>query len=399
MSLSIRFLRCFSANAMLQATRRTTCIQRHLAVASMSSTTGSATSPDEDVIMTRLDDKGVLTMNRPKVLNALSISMIRKMTAQIKKWEEESSVSMIIIKGTGGKSFCCGGDLREVTDAGRTLSSLSVQYFFEEYTLDYLTEAVRVPWIALIDGITMGAGVGLSVHGRYRVATERTLFAMPETAIGLFPDVGGGHFLPRLPGKLGMYLALTGFRLKGRDVQRIGIATHFVDSSQLANLEQDLLSLRSAKPSDIDNVLQSYHDKCTIDRETPFVLEPHIDKINALFVGKTLEEIFDNLRRDDSDWSRAQLNILGKMSPTSMKVTFRQMVEGAHLTLAQDLKMEYRLSQRFIRDKDFYEGVRAIVVDKDQNPRWEPARIEDVTDEKVNWYFSPLDYQELELPQ
>jgi 3-hydroxyisobutyryl-CoA hydrolase len=349
--------------------------------------------------MTRLDDKGVLTMNRPKVLNALSISMIRKMTAQIKKWEEESSVSMIIIKGTGGKSFCCGGDLREVTDAGRTLSSLSVQYFFEEYTLDYLTEAVRVPWIALIDGITMGAGVGLSVHGRYRVATERTLFAMPETAIGLFPDVGGGHFLPRLPGKLGMYLALTGFRLKGRDVQRIGIATHFVDSSQLANLEQDLLSLRSAKPSDIDNVLQSYHDKCTIDRETPFVLEPHIDKINALFVGKTLEEIFDNLRRDDSDWSRAQLNILGKMSPTSMKVTFRQMVEGAHLTLAQDLKMEYRLSQRFIRDKDLYEGVRAIVIDKDQNPRWEPARIEDVTDEKVNWYFSPLDYQELELPQ
>jgi 3-hydroxyisobutyryl-CoA hydrolase len=222
---------------------------------------------------------------------------------------------------------------------------------------------------------------------------------MPETAIGLFPDVGGGHFLPRLPGKLGMYLALTGFRLKGRDVQRIGIATHFVDSSQLANLEQDLLSLRSAKPSDIDNVLQSYHDKCTIDRETPFVLEPHIDKINALFVGKTLEEIFDNLRRDDSDWSRAQLNILGKMSPTSMKVTFRQMVEGAHLTLAQDLKMEYRLSQRFIRDKDLYEGVRAIVIDKDQNPRWEPARIEDVTDEKVNWYFSPLDYQELELPQ
>jgi len=372
-------------------------VQQHLTASTNAADSG--VSLEDDVIMKQVGDKAVIMMNRPKVLNALSISMIRKMTRQLKQWEAESSVKLVIVKGAGGKSFCCGGDLREVTDAGRTLGPLSRQYFFEEYTLDYLTSSVRYPYIALIDGITMGAGVGLSVHSPYRVATERTLFAMPETAIGLFPDVGGGYFLPRLSGKVGMYLSLTGFRLRGRDVQRAGVATHFVSSTELPNLERDLLNLSSSKPADIDAVLQSYHNKCTLDREKPFVLQPHVEKINTLFDGTTLEQIFDNLRQDNSDWSRAQLEVLSKMSPTSMKVTHRQMLEGAHLTLAQDLKMEYRLTQRFVRDKDLYEGVRSVLVDKDQNPRWDPPRIEEVTSEKLDWYFSPLDYEELILPE
>lgn len=376
----------------LPSARQMQVLQQHLA--------SSPVESDEEVLISEVDDKGVFTMNRPKVLNALNITMIRRMTAQLKKWEQESSVKLVVIKGAGGKAFCCGGDIRALTESGKTCGPLSRDFFRAEYTLDYLTSRVPVPYIALIDGVTMGGGVGLSVHGRYRVATERTLLAMPETAIGLFPDVGGGHFLPRLEGKLGMFLALTGYRLQGRDVHTAGVATHFVESSQLGSLEQDLMLLRSPTPDDVDNLLQSYHDKCTLDRDKPFVLEPHVEKINSIFGHQTLEEIFDSLRQDGSDWATTQLATLNKMSPTSLKVTMRQLIEGANLTLAQDLQSEYRLSQRFMLDDDFYEGVRAVVVDKDQNPKWNPAHIEDVTQEKLDWYFSPLPdaQQELILP-
>jgi 3-hydroxyisobutyryl-CoA hydrolase len=348
-------------------------------------------SPEDDVIIEKINNKGVFTMNRPKVLNALSLSMIRKMTASLKQWKTDRSVDFVLIKGNGGKAFCCGGDLREITDGGGHAPNLvSEYYFYEEYTLDYMTSSVGVPWIALIDGITMGAGFGLSVHGQYRVATEKTVFAMPETAIGLFPDVGGGYFLPRLTGKLGMYLALTGARLRGEDIQKVGVATHFVNSSDLSNLERDLLSLKSPKSSDIEDVLISYQDKSTFDRNKPHCLHPYIDAINKSFAGKTVEEIVDNLQKENSEWSKKQLQTLGKMSPTSMKVTLRLLEEGLHVTLAQDLKTEHRLAQRFVRDKDLYEGVRAVVIDKDQNPQWVPSRLEDVTREKVDWYFSPL---------
>lgn len=376
----------------LPSARQMQGLQQHLA--------SSPVESDEEVVISEVDDKGVFMMNRPKVLNALNITMIQRMTAQLKKWEQESSVKLVVIKGAGGKAFCCGGDIRALTESGKTCGPLSRDFFRAEYTLNYLTSKVPVPYIALIDGVTMGGGVGLSVHGRYRVATERTLLAMPETAIGLFPDVGGGHFLPRLEGKLGMFLALTGYRLQGRDVHTVGVATHFVESSQLGNLEQDLMLLRSPTPDDVDNLLQSYHDKCTLDRDKPFVLEPHVEKINSIFGHQTVEEIFDSLREDGSEWATTQLATLNKMSPTSLKVTMRQLIEGANLTLAQDLQSEYRLSQRFMLDNDFYEGVRAVVVDKDQNPKWNPADIEDVTQEKLDWYFSPLPdaQQELILP-
>lgn len=379
----------------LLSARQVQVLPRHLT----SSPSPSVESEDE-VLISQVDDKGVFTMNRPKVLNALNIAMIRRMTAQLKKWEQESSVKLVVIKGAGGKAFCCGGDIRALTESGKTCGPLSRDFFRAEYTLNYLTSRVPVPYIALIDGVTMGGGVGLSVHGRYRVATERTLLAMPETAIGLFPDVGGGHFLPRLESKLGMFLALTGYRLRGRDVYTVGVATHFVESSQLGNLEQDLMLLPSPTPDDVASLLQSYHDKCTLDRDKQFVLEPHVEKINSIFGQQTLEEIFDSLRHDGSDWATTQLATLNKMSPTSLKVTMRLLIEGANLSLAQDLKSEYRLSQRFMQDNDFYEGVRAVVVDKDQNPKWNPAHIEDVTQEKLDWYFSPLPdaQQELILP-
>jgi 3-hydroxyisobutyryl-CoA hydrolase len=221
---------------------------------------------------------------------------------------------------------------------------------------------------------------------------------MPETGIGLFPDVGGGHFLPRLKGKLGIYLALTGYRLKSTDVLHSGVATHFVKSSLITELEKDLLSLSSSSTSDIENLLQSYQNKCKLDIEKPFSLSSHLDKINTLFDATAVEEIVANLRRDGSDWSIAQVNTINKMSPTSLKVTLRQLREGASLNLQQVLSMEYRLSQGFMTDHDFFEGVRAVIIDKDQKPVWKPSRLEDVTDSKVDSYFAPLpSNQELKL--
>lgn len=235
---------------------------------------------------------------------------------------------------------------------------------------------------------------GLSVHGKFRVATERTLFAMPETQIGLFPDVGGGYFLPRMPGNLGTYLGLTGFRLKGIDVQRAGIATHYVESSKLEELENDLVRCKSA--SEIDSLLKKFAPK--VDSE--FVLKPHLAQIEKAFSGDTVEEIVKKLHSDGSEWAMGTLKLISKMSPASLKITLRQLQLGSQMTLRECLQMEFRLATHCCIDSDFKEGVRALLIDKDQSPKWKHARIEDVTQGYVNKFFAPLpDKDELTFEQ
>uniref|UniRef100_A0A8C8S3I4 3-hydroxyisobutyryl-CoA hydrolase n=1 Tax=Pelusios castaneus TaxID=367368 RepID=A0A8C8S3I4_9SAUR len=350
-----------------------------------------------EVLLEKRGCAGVITMNRPKALNALNLSMIRQIYPQLKTWEKDSETFLIIIKGAGGKAFCAGGDIRAITDAGKAGASLAQDFFREEYILNNATGTCQKPYVALIDGITMGGGVGLSVHGHFRVATERTLFAMPETAIGLFPDVGGGYFLPRLSGKIGYYLALTGFRLKGRDLLKAGIATHFVESEKLPALEEDLIALKSPSKENVADVLNSYHMKCKIDQEKKFALEEHMDKINSLFSANSMEEIIQNLKQDGSPFALKQLETINKMSPTSLKLTLRQLREGASMNLQDVLTMEYRLSQACMRGHDFYEGVRAVLIDKDQVPKWKPATLEEVTDEFVDSCFKSLGNKDLKL--
>uniref|UniRef100_X1ZFR5 3-hydroxyisobutyryl-CoA hydrolase, mitochondrial n=1 Tax=Capitella teleta TaxID=283909 RepID=X1ZFR5_CAPTE len=349
-----------------------------------------STTAEDEVLMNKVGSKGVITLNRPKALNALNLNMIRLMYPQIKEWEADPHTSMILIKGAGDKAFCAGGDIRGVTDAGKVGDPLSENFFKEEYILNNAIGTLRVPWIALIHGITMGGGVGLSVHGHFRVATEKTLFAMPETAIGLFPDVGGGYFLPRLQGNLGIFMALTGFRLKGRQVLRAGVATHFVESKFVSALEEEILALNETSEEKIDATIKKYQNEATLDAETPFVLEPHLEEINRLFSAANIEGIISDLERDGSEWAKKQLQTLRKMAPTSMKITLRQLHEGKKKSLQDVLQMEYRLSQHCMQDKDFYEGVRAGLVDKDQSPAWSPSTVEGVSDEQVNWYFSKL---------
>ncbi|KAM6268457.1 3-hydroxyisobutyryl-CoA hydrolase, mitochondrial isoform 5-T5 [Porphyrio hochstetteri] len=309
-----------------------------------------------EVLLEKRGGAGIITLNRPKALNALNISMIQQIYPQIKTWEQDPETFLIIIKGTGGKAFCAGGDIRAITEAGKAGDRLAQDFFREEYMLNNAIGTCKKPYVALIDGITMGGGVGLSVHGHFRVATEKTLFAMPETAIGLFPDVGGGYFLPRLSGKVGYYLALTGFRLKGRDVLKAGIATHFVDSEQLPTLEKDLIALKSPSMENIADLLNAYHMKSKVDQEK-FVLDEHMEKINSLFSANSMEEIVKKLKQDGSPFATKQLE----------------------------------------RGHDFYEGVRAVLIDKDQSPRWKPAALEDVSDEFVDDCFKPLGKNDLKL--
>ncbi|XP_064925938.1 3-hydroxyisobutyryl-CoA hydrolase, mitochondrial isoform X3 [Columba livia] len=312
----------------------------------MSKQTDSTT----EVLLEKRGGAGIITLNRPKALNALNFSMIQQMYSQIKTWEKDPETFLIIIKGPEGKAFCAGGDIRAIADAGKTGSRLIQDFFRAEYSLNNAIGTCKKPYVALINGITMGGGVGVSVHGHFRVATEKTVFAMPETAIGLFPDVGGGYFLPRLSGKMGYFLALTGFRLKGRDVLKAGIATHFVDSEKLPALEKDLIALKSPSTENIADLLNSYHVKT-----------------------------------------------LNKMSPTSLKITLRQLREGASMSLQEVLRMEYRLSQACLKGHDFYEGVRAVLIDKDQSPKWRPAALEEVSDEFVDNCFKPLGSNDLKL--
>lgn len=354
-----------------------------------------SSQPEPEVLLQRVGRAGVITMNRPKVLNALNLNMIRQIYPQLKKWEADSDTDLVIIKAVGGKAFCAGGDIRAVTEAGKVGDPLSEDFFREEYILNHAIGTCKKPYVALIDGITMGGGVGLSVHGRFRVATEKTLFAMPETGIGLFPDVGGGYFLPRLQGKLGLFLALTGFRLKGRDVHRAGVATHFVDSSKMSDLEQELVKCPTV--DDVTKVLDAYQHQSSLGSDKPFVLEKHIADIDRWFSADTVEGIVENLKAEGSEFATKQAETLSRMSPTSLKMTFRQLQLGGALSLKDVLIMEYRLSQACMRGHDFYEGVRAVLVDKDQSPRWSPSSLDQVSDQNLDSCFSSLGPKDLVL--
>ncbi|RZC40565.1 3-hydroxyisobutyryl-CoA hydrolase, mitochondrial, partial [Asbolus verrucosus] len=336
----------------------------------------------DDVLFQDVDDKGVVTLNRPKALNALNLSMVSKLYPQLLAWERDKT--LVIVKGAGGKAFCAGGDVKSVALAGMKGEKLGHAFFKQEYMTNGLIGGYKIPYVALIDGIVMGGGVGLSVHGPYRVATERSVFAMPETQIGLFPDVGGSYFLPRMKGKLGLYLALTGHRLQGADLLKAGIATHYIDSKNLEQLECDLLKCNNVK--DINCALKNF----SVKDEKEFSLAPRMKQINHCFSADSVEAIMCRLENDGSEWASDTIKQLCKMSPTSLKVTMKQLEYGSKMTLEECLQMEYRIAVNCLANKDFYEGVRALLVDKDKKPVWNPAKLSDVTPTLVESHFAKL---------
>jgi len=272
---------------------------------------------------------------------------------------------------------------------GADPKSLGYRFFCDEYVLDYQIATHSKPQIAVLNGITMGGGVGLSMHNKYKVATDTTTFAMPETAIGFFCDVGGSHFLSRLrPGfEVGMYLALTGARLKGYDLVRGGVATHYIPSSKIPTLEQHLKNAKSEK--DVQHALGELSETEPASEAASDLLK-FGGNIRRCFDKNAVEDIIISLQRDDSAWAKTTLEALQKLSPTSLKVVFRQLHLGKAMALDKCFEMEFRMAQRFVAGHDFFEGVRSVLVDKDRNPKWQPSQLEQITDKMVESYFAPL---------
>jgi enoyl-CoA hydratase len=361
------------------------------------------TSPSsEEILFGREGGVATVLLNRPRALNAFTLGMYRRFDPMLRAWEADPTVRVVLVRGAGERAFCAGGDVRAVYEAGRGIAGpreLTSVFFWEEYQLIRRVHLYPKPYLAIIDGITMGGGAGVSVNGAYRIATEKTLLAMPETGIGLFPDVGATRFLNLCPGHIGRYLGLTGARLGPADALYCGFATHFVPRELAAELVAALVGLAwrdGAELAQIDEVLASLNG----NPGEP-LLAARRAAIDRCFAAETVEAVLDALVREaeagspDSAWAAETRAGLLTKSPTSLKVTLRQLIVGRGHDLEQALRLEYRLTQHFMAGHDFYEGVRAVVVDKDQNPQWRPATLAEVTDAEVEGYFASFGDREL----
>lgn len=348
-----------------------------------------------DSVITKVEGGvGYITLNRPEALHALNLDMCETILAALRVWAQDPNVEIVLIEhAEGTRGFCAGGDIAMLRESGMSDGREARAFFAEEYRMNATIKAFPKPYIALMDGVTMGGGVGLSVHGSFRVATERTLFAMPETGIGLFPDVGGGWFLPRLRGELGTWLALTGARLRGMYVAAAGVATHFLPSELIANLKTQIADAEfSAGAAEmLGEILSRATHKVPAGS-----FEEHMGTIDRCFGFDTAEEIVAALHADGSDWAMQQIETLSSKSPETIKVALRQVREGAACSTFEDnMRMEYRIGWRKVQSADFIEGVRAVIIDKDHAPKWSPATLEDVSAADVARYFEPLGEDEL----
>ena len=339
-------------------------------------------STEADVILARTGVAGHITLNRPKALNALTHGIVRDMTAALTAWADDPAVTRILIKGAGERAFCAGGDIRVVHDLGRAGKvDEALPFFRDEYIMNRMIKRYAKPYVSLLDGIVMGGGVGVSVHGTHRVAGDRYSFAMPEVGIGFFPDVGGTYALPRLPFNAGMYLALTGQRIGRADALALGLVTHAVASADLAAVEAELVA-----GADIDATLAKYE---AVTEIAPIMA--HRDTIERIFALPDVPAIMAALAADGGDFARATLATMQAKSPTSMALALAQMQRGRGLDFEDAMTLEMRIVTRILHGEEFYEGVRAVIVDKDQAPKWHPATIAEVDPAAIQRYFAPLD--------
>lgn len=339
------------------------------------------TAPDE-VIAVVDGQVGRLRLARPRQLHALNTAMCEAMLTALDRWRTEPRVQAVLIDHAEGRGFCAGGDIRMLADSGAADGVAARAFFHTEYRLNHKLFTYAKPTVAFMDGITMGGGVGLSLPCKYRVATEKTRLAMPETGIGLFPDVGAGWYLSRLPGRMGQYLALTGHRLDGAECVALGLATHYLPSD---GLDEAKLRLVDA-PQEIEVVLDAFATPTPDAR-----IDQHRDAIARLFASDKLEDVFAALAADDSDFARDTLATLRTKSPQTMKVSLKLLLDGhAMPTFEDEMRQEFAVGARVVQRHDFIEGVRAVIVDKDNAPRWNPATPEGVTDHVIDQIFAPL---------
>ncbi len=331
----------------------------------------------------------LVTLNRPKALNALSRAMCVELLERLVSWEEDPGVAAVVIRGAGERAFCAGGDVVAIYESARGDGRVAADFFHAEYRMNRALYHFAKPVISLVDGLVMGGGVGISAHGSHWVATERTLFAMPETGIGLFPDVGGSYFLPRLPDALGTYLGLTGARIKAADCRFTGIASDYCESGQLDALVEALATADWA--DDLEATATRVLAEAAAD-PGPAPLAEQAEAIARCFSQDTVEGIVAALEAEDTAWAEeTRRGLVERCSPTSLKLTLRQLRQGLALDFDQAMVMEYRLARACVAGHDLAEGIRAAVIDKDRTPKWRPATLDAVTDEMVAAHFSARD--------
>ena len=338
----------------------------------------------DDILLKVEGHAGFMSLNRPSALHALTLPMVQAMTAALLEWRDDPAVKCVFIDHADGRGFCAGGDIAFLRNSAMNDGGVSgLKFFHDEYQLNHLLITYPKPVVAFMDGITMGGGVGISQPARFRVATENTKFAMPETGIGLFPDVGGGWYLSRLEGRVGQFLALTGARIAGAGCLSLGLATHYLTSNVLAEAKSRIAT------EDVDRI-DGILGTLSVTPPDSKIVET-IVQINRHFASDSLEDILANLEGDESDWAMKELATLRTKSPQTCKVALRQLSESLKLNdFADNMAMEYRIASRVLVRPDFAEGVRAVIVDKDNSPKWDPATAEGVTDALIDAIFAPL---------
>jgi len=338
-------------------------------------------SDTSEVILEERGRLGVITLNKPQALNALSLAMIEAIEPQLLAWATDDAIAAVVIQGAGDRAFCAGGDIRDLYDKRGT--DYGAIYYCAEYTQNVTIFNYPKPYIALMDGVVMGGGVGVSIHGSHRVVTERTLFAMPETGIGLFPDIGASWFLPRCPGEIGMYLGLTGYRMRAADCLYAGIGDVYVPSE---NLDAVIDALANTDRDGVDRLLADIAGEAGPDK-----LSANREAIDRCFSAASVDEILERLAAEDSDWARETVDLIGTKSPTSLKVSFRQLRIGPTLKRFEEvMAMEFRIADRCFHVHDLFEGIRAVVIDKDGAPNWLPPDLAGVSEADVDEYFAPV---------
>ena len=355
----------------------------------------------EEVIFNENNGVGVITLNRPDRLNALTYPMVQKINQYLNLWEVKEEINCVIIEGAGDRSFCAGGDVvklrKEVLADGGPPTQLSKSFFYDEYTLNYKISNFKKPFIALINGFTMGGGVGISMHGSHVVASEKTMFAMPETAIGLFPDVGGGWLLGQLDKGIGAWLSLVGAKLKAYDLISLNLATNYVASKEIEKLKNLLIT---SSPDTNDKVTSVINSLSSNPKTQDSILLAHEEIIKDAFSFDKIEDIFERcetLSKLNNKFFNTQFEELKHKSPTSLKISLKQIREASQMSLKDELIMEYRMVQKCLKIGDFFEGVRAMLVDKDRKPNWSPSSINDVDESRVDEFFKSLEDLDLVL--
>lgn len=347
-------------------------------------------SMTNDILFEKRGLAGIITLNKPETLNAVTDAMIRGIDEHLTLWERDAAIDRIIIRAVEGRAFSAGGDIRHLYERG-TARDYDFDFFAREYQLNARIAAYPKPYIALVNGIAMGGGVGVSFHGSHRIAGPDITFAMPEVGIGFFPDVGGSFLLSRLPGKLGLYLGLTGSRMKQADCVSSGLATHACNDMEA--FEEALCG-----NDDLEVVVSRF----AVDQE-PGPHIQNIDLINSAFGGASVEEIVTRLTKmaqeaeEPDDWAVKTLAAINQKSPTSLEIAFRQIQRGAELSMPECMKMEYRILKRVLPGTEFYEGIRATIIDKDGNPDWQPPSIARVDEGVIEQHFADLGDEELPL--